>query len=185
MSRRKKDPLRPLSGEERDAMAQLSRSHAASAAEVARARMLLLVAGGSDYQQAALAAGRKSGDAVSSLVARFNREGLAAVRPRHCGGQRRLYDEKARLRILREAQRTPTPQSDGTAAWSLSTLQKTLRRASDGLPAISTYTIWEVLHEAGYSFQRTRTWCPTGEALRKRKASVVSVTDPDAAPKKS
>jgi transposase len=185
MSRRKKDPLRPLSDQERDALAQLSRCQAAPAAEVARARMLLLVADGSDYQQAALAAGRKSGDAVSALVARFNCEGLAALRPRHGGGQRRVYDEKARLRILREAQRTPTPEADGTATWSLSTLQKTLRRASDGLPVISTYTIWEVLHEAGYSFQRTRTWCPTGEALRKRKAGVVTVTDPDAGPKKS
>jgi transposase len=185
MSRRKKDPLRPLRDEERDALVSLSRSRAAPAAEVARAGMLLLVADGSDYQQAALAAGRKSGDAVSALVARFNREGLAAVRPRHGGGQRRVYDEGARLRILREARRVPTPEADGTAAWSLSTLQKALRRASDGLPVISTYTIREVLHEAGYSFQRTRTWCPTGEALRKRKAGVVTVTDPDAAPKKS
>jgi transposase len=185
MSRRKKDPLRPLGEEERDALMQLSRCQAAPAAEVARARMLLLVADGSDYQHAALAAGRKSGDAVSALVGRFNREGLAALRPRHGGGQRRVYDEEARLRILREARRVPTPEADGTAAWSLSTLQKALRRASDGLPVISTYTIREVLHEAGYSFQRTRTWCPTGEALRKRKAGVVTVTDPDAAPKKS
>jgi transposase len=185
MSRRKKDALRPLTGDERGALAQLSRCQAAPAAQVARARMLLLVADGSDYQQAALAAGRKSGDAVSALVARFNREGLAALRPRHGGGRRRVYDEKARLRILCEAQRKPTPEADGTAAWSLSALQKALRRASDGLPAISTYTIWEVLHEAGYSFQRTRAWCPTGEALRKRKAGVVTVTDPDAGPKKS
>ena len=185
MSRRKNDPLRPLGDLERDALAQLSRCQASPAAEVARARMLLLVADGSDYQQAALAAGRKSGDAVSALVARFNREGLAALRPRHGGGQRRVYDEEARLRILCEAQRTPTPEADGTATWSLSTLKKTLRQATDGFPTISTYTIWEVLHEAGYAFQRTRTWCPTGEALRKRKAGVVTVTDPDAAPKKS
>jgi transposase len=147
--------------------------------------MLLSVAGGSDYQQAARAAGRRSGDAVSSLVGRFNREGLAALRPRHGGGKQRFYDEASRARILREAQRAPTPEKDGTASWSLSALRKALRRAEDGLPAVSTYTIWEVLHEAGYSFQRTRTWCPTGEALRRRKAGVVTVTDPDAGPKKS
>ena len=185
MSRRKRDPLRPLSDLERDALASLSRSRAAPAAEVARARMLLLVADGSDYQQAALAAGRKSGDAVSALVARFNREGLAALRPRHGGGQRLVYGEEARSRNLEEAQRAPTPQTDGTATWSLSALKKALRRAEDGLPGVSTFTIREVLHEAGYSFQRTRTWCPTGEALRKRKAGVVTVTDPDAQPKKS
>jgi transposase len=185
VSRRKKDPLRPLSDEERDGLTQTSRSQAAPAAEVARARMLLLVAEGSDYQRAARAAGRKSGDAVCALVARFNREGLAALRPRHGGGRQRTYDERARARILREAQRKPTPEADGTASWSLSTLRKALRRAGDGLPGISTYTIREVLHEAGYSFQRTRTWCPTGEALRKRKAGVATVTDPDAEPKKS
>jgi transposase len=185
MSRRKKDPLRPLSDGERDGLTQTSRSQAAPAAEVARARMLLLVSEGSDYQRAARAAGRKSGDAVSALVARFNREGLAALRPRHGGGKPRTYDERGRARILREAQRKPTPQTDGTAAWSLSTLRKALRQAQDGLPAISTYTIREVLYEAGYAFQRTRTWCPTGEAQRKRKAGVAAVTDPDAGPKKS
>jgi hypothetical protein len=60
-----------------------------------------------------------------------------------------------------------------------------LRQAPDGLPTVSTYTLWCVLHEAGYSYQRTRTWCPTGVALRKRKAGAVTVTDPDAEPKKS
>lgn len=185
MSRRKKDPLRPFSDEERDSLAQLSRSQAAPAAEVARAKMLLLVSEGSDYQQAARAAGRRSGDAVSALVARFNREGLAALRPRHGGGRRRTYGAPARARILREAQRKPTPQADGTATWSLSTLQKALRQAEGGFPAISTYTIREVLYEAGYTFQQTRTWCPTGEAQRKRKAGVATVTDPDAEPKKS
>jgi transposase len=146
---------------------------------------LLQVASGSDYQQAARAAGRKSGDAVSALVARFNRDGLPAVSPRHGGGRRRVYDERARRRILREAERTPTPEADGTATWSLATLKRTLRRAEDGLPAISTDTIREVLHAAGYGYQRTRTWCPTGTAQRKRKAGVVAVTDPDAGPKKS
>jgi transposase len=185
MSRRKKDPLRPLSDEERDSLTQMSRSRAVAAAEVTRAKILLSVADGSDYQQAALAAGRKSGDAAAALVARFNREGLAALRPRHGGGRRRTYDAPARARILREAQRKPTPQADGTASWSLSTLRKALRQAEGGFPAISTYTIREILYEAGYTFQQTRTWCPTGLALRLRKAGVAAVTDPDAGPKKS
>jgi transposase len=185
MSRRKKDPLRPLSDDEREALAQLSRSQTAPAAEATRARLLLLVAEGSDYQQAARAAGRKSGDAVSSLVARFNREGLRALAPRHGGGRRRAYGDRARARILREVERAPTPREDGAAAWSLATLKKALRRAPDGLPAVSTYTIWNVLREAGYTYQRTRSWCPTGLAQRKRKAGVVTVSDPDAGAKKS
>jgi transposase len=147
--------------------------------------MLLAVADGSDYQTAARAAGRKSGDAVSHLVARFNREGLAALDPRHGGGHTPTYDTAARERILREVARTPTPETDGTATWSLSTLRRALRGAPDGLPTVSTFTIGRVLHEAGYTFQRTRSWCPTGVAARRRKSGVVTITDPDAGPKKS
>jgi transposase len=185
MSRRKKDPLRPLTQDEREALAQLGRSQAAPAAEVTRAKLLLLVAAGAGYQGAARSVGRSSGDAVSALVGRFNREGLAALAPRHGGGRQRVYGEQARARILAEAQREPTPQQDGTATWSLSTLKRALRGAADGLPSVSTYTVWEVLHEAGYSHQHSRTWCPTGTAQRKRKAGVATVTDPDAGPKKS
>jgi transposase len=185
VSRRRKDPLRPLTAAERRELTRLSRGRAEPAARVARAVSLLAVADGSDYQQAARAAGRSSGDAVSHLVARFNREGLAALDPRHGGGRKPTYGAAARDRILREAARTPTPQADGTAAWSLTTLRRVLRDAPDGLPRVSTFTLWQVLRGAGYTFQRTRTWCPTGSAARRRKAGVVTVTDPDAAAKKS
>jgi transposase len=185
VSRRRKDPLRPLSEDERRELLALSRSRTAPAVHVARAIILLAVADGSDYQEAARAAGRKSGDAVSHLVARFNREGLTALDPRHGGGHAPTYDAAARDRILREAARTPTPETDGTATWSLTILRRVLRAAPDGLPKVSTFTIWQVLHGAGYTFQRTRTWCPTGAALRKRKAGIATVTDPDAGAKKS
>ena len=185
MSRRKKDPLRPLTDAERVEMTQLSRSQAAPAVEVARARMLLAVAGGDDYQQAARAAGRRSGDAVSHLVARFNAEGLAALTPRHGGGRRPTYGPGDTGRIVTEAARAPTPEADGTASWSLSALRRALRSAPDGLPRVSTYTIRRALHEAGASYQRTRSWCPTGKALRRRKAGPAVVTDPDSDAKKS
>ena len=185
MSRRKKDPLRPLTDAERLALAQLSRSQAAPAVQVARATMLLAVARGDDYQQAAHAAGRRSGDAVSHLVARFNAEGLTALSPRHGGGHPVVYDNASRERILQEVRRQPTPRADGTATWSLSTLKGSLRSAPDGLPKVATSTIWLVLHQSGQSYQRSRSWCPTGTALRKRKAGPAVVTDPDAEPKKS
>jgi len=185
MSRRKKDPLRPLTDAERLALTQISRPQAAPAAQVARALILLAVAAGDDYQQAARAAGRRSGDAVSHPVARSNAEGLAATSPRHGGGRPPAYDLAARERIMAEVKRPPTPEADGTAIWSLSTLQKALRAAPDGLPAVSTYTLWQVLHGAGYSRQQTRTWCPTGTALRRRKAGAAVVTDPDAESRKS
>src|SRR5262249_28091014 len=185
MSRRKKDPLRALSAEERAELERLGRSRREPAAVVAHAKAVLAGAGGADYSGAAVAAGRRSGDAVAHLVARFNREGLEALSPRHGGGPAARYTSLERERILAEARRTPEQEADQTATWSLTTLQRALRRAPDGLPQVSTYTIWCVLTEAGWSWQRTRTWCPTGHAVRLRKRGRVHLTDPDAEAKKS
>src|SRR5437879_6567340 len=120
MPRPQKAPLRRLTAAERREFTTLRRSRSAPAAEVTRATLLLLVSDGHSFQAAARAAGRRSGDAVARLVARFNTEGLAAVRPRHGGGQPRAYGPAAERRILREAKRAPTPEADGTATRSLS-----------------------------------------------------------------
>ncbi|MCC6444026.1 MAG: helix-turn-helix domain containing protein [Armatimonadetes bacterium] len=185
MSRRQKDPLRAFTETEYQTLLQCSRSHTAPAVEAIRAQILLRVAQVDTYEAAARAVGHRSGEAVADLVARFNQEGLQALRPRHGGGPSVRYDASAKERILREAARTPTVAQDGTATWSLSTLQKALRTAPDGLPQVSTYTLWQVLHEAGHTFQQNRTGCETGTVLRKRKDEVVRVTDPDTAAKKN
>lgn len=65
------------------------------------------------------------------------RDGLAAVEPRHGGGQP-TYGPEERERILAEVRRPPEREQDGTATWSLVTLQRALRRAPDGLPRVST-----------------------------------------------
>src|SRR4051794_6771779 len=79
----------------------------------------------------------------------------------------------------------PDRQQDGTATWSLATLQRALHRAPDGLPTVSTWTILQTLWEAGYTWQASRTWCNTGTVVRQRKSGSVTVTDPDTTPKKS
>lgn len=185
MTRRRKDPLRPITLEERAWLERLSRARREPASHVARAKAVLAVATGQTYQAAATAAGRRSNDAVAQLVARFNHVGLDAVVPGHSGGPAPTYGPAARERILAEARRAPDREADGTATWSLTTLRQALRRAPDGLPHVSTYTIRAVLHDAGWSWQQSRTWCDTGKALRKRKDGVVEVTDPDAEAKKS
>jgi len=185
MGRTQVDPLRALTEEERTWLTRLSRARSEPAAHVARATALLAVADGAAYTDAAHTAGRRSGDAVAHLVARFNREGLAALALRHGGGHTPVYDARAQARILAEARRTPDPATDGTATWSLTTLQRALRRAPDGLPHVSTYTIWQALHAAGFSWQQDRSWCTTGRVLRKQKAGVVEIEDVDAAPKKT
>ena len=185
MSRRKKDPLRSLTKQEETLLQQISRSQSAPAVQVARAKLLLAVASGANYTQAARSVGRRSNDAVSSLVARFNQEGLAALEPRHGGGAHVLYDQAAKERILEEYARTPDREHDGTATWSLTTLQTALRQAPDGLPQVSTYTLWHVLKQAKQSPQRVRTWCQTGTVVRRRKSGTVVVTDPDTEAKKT
>ncbi|MDQ5812210.1 MAG: helix-turn-helix domain-containing protein, partial [Actinomycetota bacterium] len=112
-------------------------------------------------------------------------EGLAAVRPGHGGGARIRYGADAQQRIRAEWARTPQREPDGTATWSLSLLQRALRKAPDGLPRVSTFTIWRTRHEAGLSGQKSRTWCETGAAMRQRKHGVLRVSDPDAMAKTS
>ena len=186
MTRRQKDPLRALTDEERTALSRLSRSPSAPAAQVARATALLAVAEGQSYTVAAQRVGRRHGDAVAAWVGRFNRDGLAAVVPRHGVGPRVRYAEEQRRRILAEAERSPDRERDGTATWSLSTLKAALRRAEDGLPTVSSYTIWHTLHAAGLSWQKSRTWCTTGTVMRRSKqGGAVAVTDPDATAKKT
>lgn len=184
MTRQQKDPLRPLSREERSELAAVARAGSERADRVARAKALLAVADGAAFTEAAQVAGRRSGDAVGKVVARFNREGLAALDPGHGGGPPQQYGAEARERILREFRRVPHREQDGTATWSLTTLQRALRRAPDGLPTVSTATILHTLWEAGYTWQTSRTWCQTGQVLRTRKTGTVTVTDPDATPKK-
>ena len=185
MTRRKKDPLRPLDDREREVLEQLSRAQGEPASHVARAKALLAVADGQSYTAAARAAGRRSGDAVSHLVSRFNREGLVAIEPRHGGGPPVIYGVEDRKRILAELERRPDREKDGTATWSLSTLQRALREAPAGLPNVSTYTIWRVMNDAGWTWQKDRTWCNTGTVTRKRKGAAVQVTDPEAEAKKT
>jgi hypothetical protein len=162
----------------------VARAGSERADRVARAKALLAVADGAPFAAAARAAGRASGVAVARLVARFNMEGVAAVAPGHGGGPPARYDAAERERILREFHRAPDRERDRTATWSLSTLQRALRRAPDGLPAVSTWTILHTLWGAGYTWQQRRTWCHTGVVRRRRRdGTVVTKIDPDAAPK--
>src|SRR5262245_42749537 len=103
MARPQKHPLRPLSEGEHAFLSHLSRSPSRPAGEVARATALLAVAAGRSFAAAARAAGRRSGDAVARLVARFNAEGVAAVTLRHGGGRAVVYGAAQQARILAAA----------------------------------------------------------------------------------
>jgi len=176
--------LRPLTDNERAALETIARASTERAGRVARAKIVLAVASGTPFGTAAWQSGRRSPRAVATLVGRFNAEGVVALEPRHGGGPPRRYGPEAYARILREVRRSPDREVDGTATWSLTTLQRALHRAPDGLPGVSTWTILQALWSAGYTWQACRTWCDTGTVRRKRKAGVVTVTDPEAVEKR-
>jgi transposase len=177
MGKPQTEPLRELAETERAVLQRIVRASSDRVDRVRRAKALLTVAAGGTFAAAAQEAGLRSGTTVAKLVARFNRHGLAALSIAPGRGRRPTYDATARAQIVTTAQAVPERKTDGTATWSLSTLQTRLQK--EGLKRISTTTIKRVLEDAGSSYQKTRSWCPTGTAQRKRKSGVVTVVDPD------
>jgi transposase len=171
-----KEALRHLTAEERTALARVRQATSERVDRVRRAAALLAVADGANFTAAAQQSGYRRASAVTALVRRFNRRGLAVLTIAAGRGRKRTYDTTARAQIVTTAQRSPDRRQDGTATWSLSTLERTLRH--EGLPRVGATTVRRVLHDAGTAYQQTRTWCPTGTAQRKRKSGVVTVTDP-------
>jgi hypothetical protein len=112
MSRPIGEPLRPLTTEEREELKAVARCPSQPLQRHQRATALLAVAEG------------------ASLTAAAGRVGWRVCR----------YTERDEARILREFRRPPDREGDGTATWSLGTLQRALRAAPDGLPEVSTYT---------------------------------------------
>jgi transposase len=173
--------LRSLTEAEQNALQRIVKATSERVDVVRRAKALLAVSTGSTFTEAGKQAAM-SRQAATQLVERFNQRGLAVLLLAAGRGCKPTYTPADRERIVQEVQRPPDREKDQTGTWSLSTLQRTLRR--DGLPHISRDTIAQVLHEAGYTYQRSRTWCPTGTALRVRKAGVVTVHDPHTEEKK-
>ncbi len=176
MARAQKEPLRPLTPGEYQALEGVSKASSERMDTVRRARALQAVAQGHTFAQAAWEVGFGSVTTVANLVGRFNQRGLGTLRIAAGRGRRVTYGTEERARIVAVAQQEPQRRADQTATWSLATLQRRLRR--DGLPRVGATTIRRVLHDAGSSYQRTRTWCPTGTAVRKRKEGVMRVIDP-------
>ncbi len=176
MGRRPHEPLRPLTPGEEESLERLIKAQSARSDQVRRATALQAVAQGLSYVGAAERAGYKDEESVSRLVRRFNQRGLGVLRIAAGRGRTITYGPAERGRVVALAQRTPDREEDGTATWSLSTLERTMRR--EGLPRLGGTTIRRVLRAAGSSYQRTRTWCPTGTAVRQRKDGPVRVIDP-------
>src|SRR6202011_4437908 len=127
MATPQKEQLRALTLAEQATLEQLAKRTSERVDRVRRARALLAVARGDTFATAAREAGLRSATTVANLVSRFNRHGLAALRIRAGRGRKPTYDAAARSAIVATAQRPPDRREDGTATWSLSTLERALR----------------------------------------------------------
>jgi transposase len=182
MAHPQKEPLRALSEQEEQELQRIIKATSERVDVVRRAKALLSVATGKAFTQAAHEAGLKSGDGVGKLVKRFNQHGLAALGIAAGRGRKPTYSSQQQGLILAQLRKAPDREQDQTATWSLMTLRQVLRK--QGLGHIGAETIRRTLHEAGYSYQQSRTWCRTGYALRKRKAGTVTVYDEQTPEKK-
>ncbi len=183
MTRPPNTQLRPLSAAEFTELTCLSKATSARMDQVRRAHALLAVAAYQNFTTAARTAGFRSSSTISALIRRFNASGLAALAIAPGRGRKPTYSPAVHQHILVRAQQPPDRKQDGTATWSLHTLQTALRATTPDLAHLGATTIRRVLHAVGYSYQRTRTWCPTGTAQRVRKEGVVTVYDPHTAEK--
>jgi transposase len=182
MAQPQKEPLRALSEQEERELQRVVKASSERLDVIRRAKALLAVAKGKPLTQAALEAGLKSAKGIGKLVKRFNAHGLAALLIAAGRGRKPTYTSAQQALILAEVQREPDREQDQTATWSLMLLRGALRKQA--LPHIAKETIRQVLHEQGYSYQRTRSWIRTGYALRKRKSGTVTTYDEQTPEKK-
>lgn len=183
MSKPQKEPLRELSQGEQQELQRIVKASSERLDVIKRAKALLAVATGQSFSAAARGAGFASSDTVGLLVSRFNRGGLAALLIASGRGRKPTYTAADHQKILATLKEEPVRQVDASATWSLSLLQQKLRAA--GFPQVGASSINRVLHQAGYAYGQSRTWCQTGTVLRKRKEGVVRVQDPKTEEKKA
>ncbi len=181
MGRPVQEGLRSFSKPEEQELQRVVKATSERVDSMRRAKALLAVAAGKSRTAAGQEAGL-SREGVTQVVKGFNQRGLDILSIATGRGRKPTYTSKQRARIVRELQREPDREVDQTATWSLMTLRRALREMD--LPEIAAETIRAVLHEAGYSYQRTRTWVHTGYALRKRKSGTVRTYDPETPEKK-
>src|ERR671939_1245069 len=112
-----REPLRRLSRAEQAALQRIVKSSSERVDQVRRATALLAVARGEAFIHAARQAGLRSGTTVADLVARFNRQGLAAVRIASGRGRKTTYSPEAPGRHVPPPQGPPKPRAGGAATW--------------------------------------------------------------------
>jgi transposase len=107
-------------------------------------------------------------DTVRGVVHAFNAKGLAALDPRWAGGRPRLISDDDIDRIVEAATTRPEKLGLPFTRWSLRKLAGYLAGAPRPV-VIGRERLRQLLHVAGISFQRTRTWKESTDPAREAK----------------
>lgn len=94
---------------------------------------------------------------VRRVIAEFNADGMASLRPRMGGGRPRRIDDAARQEIRRIALARPRDLGEPGTRWSLATLRRYLVRRRV-VSSLSKEHLRRILQSLGITAQRTRTW---------------------------
>jgi transposase len=109
---------------------------------------------------------------VRRVIAEFNRDGMASLRPRIGGGRPRRIDDATRDRIRDIALARPRDLGEPGTRWSLTTLRRHLIRERV-VASISKEHLRRVLQSQRITAQRTRTWKWSNDPLFEVKKSWV------------
>jgi transposase len=94
---------------------------------------------------------------VRRVIAEFNADGMASLRPPSGGGRPKRIDDAARDKIRGIALARPRDLGEPGTRWSLATLRRHLVRTRV-VTAISKEHLRRILQSMGITAQRTRTW---------------------------
>jgi transposase len=162
--------VRELTAEEAARLRRLSRQSKVFAVRQ-RAQVLLASDSGAAAPQIAQVL-RTDENQVRRVIAEFNTDGMASLRPPTGGGGPRRIDDAARERIRDIALARPGDLGEPATRWSLAGLRRYLirRRVVTG---ISKEHLRRLLNSMGITAQRTRTWKRSSDPLYEQKRAWV------------
>lgn len=105
---------------------------------------------------------------VRRVIAEFNADGMASLRPPMGGGRPRRIDDAAREKIRGIALARPCDLGEPGTRWSLATLRRYVVRHRV-VGSISKEHLRRVLQSMGITAQRTRTWKWSNDPLFEQK----------------
>jgi transposase len=148
---------RRLTDQEGSRLQQIVRRGKHGSIRVRRAMIIMASASGTPVSAIARLVAADE-DTVRDVIHLFNAKGLAALDPRWAGGRpRRIRDQDVQV-IIAAAIARPEKLGLPFTCWSVRKLAAYLASHPGRPVAVGRERLRQILHAAGISFQRTRTW---------------------------